>query len=244
MLNTITEAGPTTIANRVKQLRKEHGLTQEDLAAKAGLGVATVQRVERGEHPSAATIASIASAFGLSPTALTSASKTASAEPAVGSYLPLVGVTSGKHLVDLIEASSAIDFDYMEIEDETVADLLGCFYKFSQPRQDSEVPSNPSDRIRLDMEASKLLTELKAKGLTIAGGTYDRTGYDVQDDGDGSMPMLLATWDETCLVLRVGTGGVIVDRADVMAGMGKWTNTNDPRIVLPKPDTTNDECPF
>jgi transcriptional regulator with XRE-family HTH domain len=244
MLNTITKAAPMTIADRLKQLRNEHGLTQEDLAAKAGLGVATVQRVERGDHPSAATIASIASAFALSSSALTSASKAASAEPAGGSYLPLVEITSGKRLVDLIVVSSAIDFDYMEIEDETVADLLGCFYKFCQPRQDSEVSSNPSDRIRLDMEASKLLKDLKAKGLTIAGGTYDRTGHEVDDDGGGGMAILLGTWDETCLVLRVGTGDVVVDRADVEARMSKWTNTNDPRIARPKPDTTNDECPF
>jgi hypothetical protein len=94
------------------------------------------------------------------------------------------------------------------------------------------------------MEASKLLKELKAKSLTIAGGTYDRTWHEVDDDVDGSMAMLLAKWDETCLVLRIGTGGVIVDRADVEAHMTKWTNTNDPRIVRPKPDTTNDECPF
>jgi transcriptional regulator with XRE-family HTH domain len=243
MLNTITKAGPMTIADRVKQLRKEHGLTQEDLAAKAGLGVATIQRVERGEHPSAATIASIASAFALSSTALTSASKAATAEPAVGSYLPLVEITSGKRLVDLIAASTAIDFDYMEIEDETVADLLGCLYTFCHSHQDSKVSTNPSERIRLDMEASKLLRESKAQGLTIAGGTYDRTSYEVDDEGEG-MPMLLGKWDETCLVLRIGTGGIIVDRADVEAHMPKWTNTNDSSIVRPKPDTTNDECPF
>ena len=41
MLNIATET-PMTIADRVKQLRKQHGLTQDDLAAKAGLGVATI----------------------------------------------------------------------------------------------------------------------------------------------------------------------------------------------------------
>ncbi len=140
MLNITTET-PMTIADRVKQLRKQHGLTQDDLAAKAGLGIATIQRVERGEHPSAATIASIAAAFGMSSIALTSPSEAASVEASFGSYLPLAEITSGKRLVDFILGSSAIDFDYMEIDDEAIADMLGCFYKFCQPRQDSDVPS-------------------------------------------------------------------------------------------------------
>ena len=68
----ITTESTMTISDQVKQLRKQHGLTQDDLAAKAGLGVATIQRVERGEHPSAATISSIAAAFGMTAAALTS----------------------------------------------------------------------------------------------------------------------------------------------------------------------------
>jgi transcriptional regulator with XRE-family HTH domain len=245
MLGTTTEVAPMTIAHRIKQLRKEHSLTQEDLAAKAGLGVATIQRVERGEHPSAATIASIAAAFALSPVALTSASKPANAEPAEGSYLPLVEITSGKRLVDLMATATAIDFDYMDIQDETIGDLLGRFYEFCCPRQDFQVPSNPSDRIRLDIEATKLLMELKAKGLTISGETFVRTGHEVDDDcGMDSMPLLLAKWDETCLVLRVGTAGVIVDRADVEAHLPHWYNTSDPRIVRPKNLTLTDAAPF
>ena len=176
--------------------------------------------------------------------ALTSASKVANVESASGAYLPLAEITSGKRLVDFVLGSSAIDFDYMEIEDETLGDMLGSFYKFCQPRQDSDVPSNPSERIRLDIEAAKLLRELKNKGLTVAGGTYDRTCHEIDDDAGGGMPILFGSWEETCLVLRVGTAGIIVDRADVYANMGKWTNTNDPRIVCPKPETTNEETPF
>ena len=40
-MNSITETSSITMADRIRQLRKEHGLTQEDLAAKAGLGVAS-----------------------------------------------------------------------------------------------------------------------------------------------------------------------------------------------------------
>src|SRR5262249_39173703 len=98
VVNTMTERGPVPLSDRIRQLRNERGLTQEDLAAKAGLGVATIQRVERGERPSAGTISSIASAFNLSAVALTSASKPMSAEPTEGSYLPLTEITSGKRL--------------------------------------------------------------------------------------------------------------------------------------------------
>jgi transcriptional regulator with XRE-family HTH domain len=233
-----------TIADRIKQLRKEHSLTQEDLAAKAGLGIATIQRVERGERPSAATIASIASAFNLSALALTSASKPMRADATKGSYLPLAEITSGKQLVDLMAASTAIDFDYMEIQDETVGNLLGQLYEFCRPPQDFQVPSNPSDRIRLDIEAAKLLTELKAKGLTICGETYVRTGHEIDDEnGTSGLAFLIAKWDETCLVLRAGTGGIIVDRADVEARMPKLYNTTDPRIVRAETPET-DEFPF
>jgi transcriptional regulator with XRE-family HTH domain len=246
MLDMPSEDATMTIADRIRQLRKEHGLTQDDLAAKAGLGIATIQRLERGESPSAATIASVAAAFALTPEALTQASNANNEAPVSGSYLPLSPINSGKRLVDLIASASAIDFDYMDIEDESVADLLGRLYEFCRPRQDFEVPTNPGGRIRLDMEATKLIKELGARGLTIAGETYDRTMHEVDDEGGTSFSILLATWEETCLVLRIGTGGVIVDRADVESRMAKWTSTNDPRIVRPEQSKRDDddEIPF
>jgi transcriptional regulator with XRE-family HTH domain len=179
MLDLLAEDATMTIADRIRQLRKEHGLTQEDLAAKAGLGIATIQRLERGESPSAATISSVAAAFALSPQALTKASTANSGAPASGSYLPLSPITTGKRLVDLIASASAIDFDYMDIEDESTADLLGLLYEFCCPHQASEVPSNPGERIRLDMEAMKFIRELAAKGLTLSGDTYVRTAHEV-----------------------------------------------------------------
>jgi hypothetical protein len=116
----------------------------------------------------------------------------------------------------------------MEIGDETTADLIEKLYRLCENR---EVPSKPAHRIRLDIQATKLLGDLKAINLTVAGGTYKRTCYDVDDSDGHGLAILLATWEETCLVIRVGTGGVIVDRADVEERMDKWTTTNDPKIV-------------
>jgi transcriptional regulator with XRE-family HTH domain len=96
MLDAVPETEPMTIADRIKELRKKHGLNQEDLADKAGLGVATIQRAEGGKAPSADTIKSIAAAFNMSPEMLTSASKPKTSDFASNSYLPLVAITSGK----------------------------------------------------------------------------------------------------------------------------------------------------
>jgi hypothetical protein len=145
----------------------------------------------------------------------------AAANPAFGSYLPLSEITSGKALIDLVASASAIDFDYMEIGDETAADLME---KLDRLCQDREFPSNPADRIRLDIQATKLLGDLKAINLTVAGATYERTCHDVDESDGPGLSMLLATWEETCLVICVGTRGEIVDRADVEERMGKWTS--------------------
>lgn len=41
--------GRTNLSNTVKQLRKEYGLTQEDLAMKSGVGLCFVRNLEQGK---------------------------------------------------------------------------------------------------------------------------------------------------------------------------------------------------
>jgi transcriptional regulator with XRE-family HTH domain len=59
---------------RLRQLRRQHGLSAAELAGKAGVGLSTVTRLER--HPQRAcrtrTMARLAAALGQSPAALTS----------------------------------------------------------------------------------------------------------------------------------------------------------------------------
>jgi DNA-binding XRE family transcriptional regulator len=40
-----------SIAERLKKLRRDAGLSQEDLAAKAGLSASTVEQIEQGKKP-------------------------------------------------------------------------------------------------------------------------------------------------------------------------------------------------
>lgn len=99
----------------IKTLRRDHGFTQEDLAARAGCGLATIQRAEAGKPLSAATIASIAAAFNIPASDLRTAPD-AKFEP----YLPLEPIKSGRSLVVLLLSAHRIDFDFCELD--TLAD--------------------------------------------------------------------------------------------------------------------------
>jgi len=58
---------------RIQELRKQKGMTQEDLAEKTGLSVRTIQRIESGEvDPRSYTLNQIAEALGVDITDLTS----------------------------------------------------------------------------------------------------------------------------------------------------------------------------
>lgn len=54
------------LGQRIKQARKDAGLTQQDLASKAGISYSTMAKLEQGsiEHPSATTLVKLAKAMG------------------------------------------------------------------------------------------------------------------------------------------------------------------------------------
>ena len=54
------------LGNKIQELRKQKGMTQEDLADKTGLSVRTIQRIESGEvDPRSYTLSQIAEALGV-----------------------------------------------------------------------------------------------------------------------------------------------------------------------------------
>jgi transcriptional regulator with XRE-family HTH domain len=56
------------IGNRLKELRIRRALTQEELAAKAGMGKNTVNRIERNlNEPHMSTLRKLAQALGVEP---------------------------------------------------------------------------------------------------------------------------------------------------------------------------------
>ena len=58
-----------TLLKRLKQLRKQKGLTQEQVAEKSGFSVKYYQMLESGKRPDMrlSTIERLATAFGISP---------------------------------------------------------------------------------------------------------------------------------------------------------------------------------
>jgi uncharacterized Tic20 family protein len=60
------------LGQKIQELRKQKGMTQEDLAEKTGLSVRTIQRIESGEvDPRSYTLNQIAEALGVEITDLT-----------------------------------------------------------------------------------------------------------------------------------------------------------------------------
>lgn len=234
------------LATKMKDLRTRKAWTQEDLAAKAGVSVPTVQRAERGDRVSADTVASLAEAFGLAAQDLAGeAPATDASDAVVVDYLPIREVVSGKTLIEMLAASNAIDLDYGEVRDEATADVLGAFYDFCTAHMGNDVPEHPAQRVRLELEAGRRLKTLRDKGLTVAGDIYTRTNYEV-DDMPGEPPIVLATWDDICVAIRIGTDGIVVDRALLdPARLPKFSTVTESRVVRPKSTAVpDDEVPF
>jgi transcriptional regulator with XRE-family HTH domain len=64
------------LARAVKRLRRERGISQEDLAYEAKVTVSTLSRIERGlSSPTLGTLTQIANALSLSPSELVAAAE-------------------------------------------------------------------------------------------------------------------------------------------------------------------------
>jgi transcriptional regulator with XRE-family HTH domain len=242
------ESQTKPISERVKELRVANAWTQEDLAAKSGISVPTIQRVEGGKAMSADTRAALASAFNVPAKQIAGELLESRPDSAERDYLPLTVLDAGDLLKWLAEAN-VLELDYDELPNEKVAETLENFYKFCKGRVGAPVPDSPMEHFQAQAEAKQQIGALHAKRLRVAGNTYTRTCYEVADDEDGSMPMVMAKWDETCLHLRFGFDRILADRAYIdYSRQPKYSSINDPKIVRAPnsapTQTADDEIPF
>lgn len=217
-----------TIGDRIRRLRTERALTQEDLAASAGLGLTTIQRAERGGRLSADSIASLAAAFGILASDLTNPTASYDDQP----YLPLKVVETGRQLFMLLASAEQLDLAFAELRSLEQAALVEQLQLWCTDRVKQSAPSGAVAQVKCELEGTELLRELAQAGLTITGATMSVTAYEVDDDCGVGQPILLAQWEYVCAVLRVGTAVEFVDRAYVMASLGKWEQPGD-EVIWP-----------
>jgi transcriptional regulator with XRE-family HTH domain len=76
-------ASDQTLPTVIKRLRAERGITQEEMAFRADVTIATLSRVERGvTNPAWPTLVKIAEALGIAPVDLIAAAEAARAAKA------------------------------------------------------------------------------------------------------------------------------------------------------------------
>jgi transcriptional regulator with XRE-family HTH domain len=225
-----------TIGDRIRQLRGERAMTQEDLAASAGLGLTTIQRAERGGRLSADSIASLAAAFGVLATDLTNPATDLDDQP----YLPLKVIGTGRQLFMLLAPAEQLDLAFVELHCLQQAALVEQLQLWCADRVKQSIPSGAVAQVKCELEGTELLRALLDAGLTVTGATMSVTAYEVDDDCGAGQPILMGQWDYVCAVVRVGTAAEFVDRAYVMDSLGKWEQPGN-EVIWPPAPASSDE---
>lgn len=224
----------TATADKIKSLRRDHGLTQEDLAAKAGCGLATIQRAESGKRLSADSLASIAAAFGV-PAVKLAPDASASFEP----YLPLQPIATGRPLVALLLGCRRIDFGFCELDNLDDAKAIEIFHDFCHALAVIEEPLSPIALVTRELEARDNLAELAELGFCVGGTAFDIIAYEIDDEGGGGPAICYGQWDESCAALRVGRTTDEIARAHVLASLGQWETVKGDAVVYPQSTRTD-----
>ena len=217
-----------TTAEKINSLRRDHGLTQEDLAARSGLGIATIQRAERGKPLSAASLASVAAAFGVAAQTLAENDAT-TFEP----YLPIASIKSGQALVSLLLDCRRIDFGFCELDNLEDARAIEAFHDFAHAASIVETPLAPIARVTLELEARDQLATLGELGFCVGGAQFDVTAYEVDEEFGGGPSIVYDQWEERCVALAVGRHNDDMARAHVLRRLGKYESVQGNAIVYP-----------
>jgi transcriptional regulator with XRE-family HTH domain len=222
-------------ADRIKSLRIGRGWTQEDLVAKSGRSISTIQRAEAGKPLSAKTIASIAAAFNVPATDLM-AQEPAAFEP----YLPLTKITHGRPLVALLVGRSRIDFGFCELDYLDDAQVIEVFHDFCHTITAIKEPLSPIALVTRELEARDHLGALAARGFQVGGAEFEITAYEI-DDEDGGMGIYFGQWDINCVALRVARSMEEATRAHVLGALGKWETVKGDTVIYPPSTHSEDD---
>jgi SOS-response transcriptional repressor LexA len=121
-------------SERIKELRKKQGLTQQKLGELVGASRASISQWESGEHsPSGDYLIALAKAFGVSPHWLSTGKgspELSNVEPAVipqGFRVPIISYVQAGHWREMCEQASAFDgnVEYVTVSIETGSRAFG-----------------------------------------------------------------------------------------------------------------------
>lgn len=224
--------GTMDMGDKIKALRAKHAMTQEDLAALAGIGIATVQRVERGDRPGPNTLASLAAALGVLAADLSDdVPEVETFEP----YVALDHITGGRQLVALLRAGPNIDFGFCELDNLVDARAIELFQDFCCEVAAQAGPLSPVAQVAREIEAKDNLKKLSDRGFMVGGGAFDVKAYEVDEDGGPGLAMIFDQWDETRTALRVGRQADEIARAHVLRTLGQYESVTGGMINPPSP---------
>ena len=224
--------GTMEMSDKIKALRAKHAMTQEDLAAVAGIGVATVQRVERGDRPGPNTLASLAAALGVPAADLgDDVPDTETFEP----YVALDQITGGRQLVALLRAGPNIDFGFCELDNLDDARAIELFQNFCSEVAAQAGSLSPVAQVAREIEAKDSLKKLADRGFMVGAGGFDVKAYEVDDDGGAGLAVIFGQWDETRTALRVGRRADEIARAHVLRTLGLYENVTGGLVQPPSP---------
>lgn len=212
----------------IRKLRNSKALTQDDLAARSGLGIATIYRAERGLSVSAETLASIAAALDINASDLIWADAE-DAQP----YLPLDEISGGRALAGVLHNAGRLDFDYEELETLDQANEVEALHSFCTRLIEEGMAISPIVRTARDLEAKAILSRLQRWGFVVSGSAFDVRCHEIDEEDGMNISVCYGQWDERCAVIRVGIGG-LVKRAYVLERLGKYESPKGDEVVFPQ----------
>lgn len=150
----------------VRYLREKRAWTQEQFAEIAGISVRTVQRMERGEPISFATIKAVAKALGVEIDKLKSRVQPNSKNSKKDIFLSRI--MSGNELLLAIIGAEFFQFSHDDLDTEDEVQLVSGFFDFVQ---DCDVLDELSAgaRVRVAFELDQMIQELHNAGFWVFG---------------------------------------------------------------------------
>lgn len=164
---------------KLRRLRHDRGLSQEEVAASCGLSRKTVQRMESGQVVQASTLAFVAAALGV---AVADLAERASNAGSAATHLGLRRVTSGKHVFQQLAQSSVgrlecdVDTDRQSIEPAArLVSLLQGLIRESWDLPRPAIGDLPMiERLKITAAINDDLHLLQAQGIGLYMGHYYR----------------------------------------------------------------------